>query len=380
MTPTQTIGIIYCGVSLLSALILIMSAVTITKITSRHTIMRYVYHSYVFAGLAAVFDCTYALREIVGVVFPAVWSYVLTIAYVTCINLTGTFWIFYAEKKQNSWVSKTKKRLILFTLPLFAFNIFIFTTPWTRAYFYFENNAYYRGPLFIVTSLLLLVYVVQNGAKSLFRSFLKRNYVERHELRRLFMYAFTYLVIQLIQLNLPNVFPFRSVGTMLVLGIFLVRKMQETIGADALTRINNRYAVDRYLGSLMDQNHDFEIVLLDADKFKNINDKYGHVEGDKALTVIAEAIKEAMPRNCFIARWGGDEFIILNHDKNQSIADAEEKINQSLAEAVKRNNCAYQITVTAGFFVKNDSVNSIPDLLQNADADLYARKSTKNKK
>jgi len=377
MDATQTIGVIYCAISLICAFVLIYDAVTIASVTPRNSISRYVFYSYLFAGFAAIFDCAFPLRQTVGISFSPVVSYILTLAYVMCANLTGMFWIIYSERKQNSWITRTKIRMTIFMLPLLVMVLLTLSTPFTHVYFYFEGTTYKRGSLFLIVSLLLLVYVVQNGIKSLISMFRKENYVDRHELRRLFVYAFAYLLIQAIQLKLPDIFPYRSVGTMIIFIIFLNLSMKEKIGLDPLTRINNRYAVDRYLGAMMSSNQSFEIIIMDVDKFKTINDKYGHNEGDLALQYVAEALKETIPKNCFCARWGRDEFIIINNDMEHSVFDIQEPLNANIRAITEKHHCKYNFTVSTGYAVNENRNKSIPDLLALADKQLYLCKESK---
>ncbi len=66
------------------------------------------------------------------------------------------------------------------------------------------------------------------------------------------------------------------------------------------------------LFSNVDQAEDVYLLMMDADGFKQINDRYGHVEGDHALQVVATALKDVCSASGgFIARYGGDEFVVL---------------------------------------------------------------------
>lgn len=311
--------------------------------------------------------------------FNLFFNYTLTLLYVLFATLVGVYWVIYSEKKQNSWFVKTKKRFIIYCMPLFLSLLAILSTPFTHCYFYFEDNHYQRGPLFVVFSLLLLVYALQTGIFALIKSFKKENYVDRYEYRRLFAFALVYLIVQFIQLALPPVFPYRSVGIMLVFYVFLVQNMKEMIGNDVLTHINNRFAAERFLGSKMNNKETFEVALIDLDKFKSINDTYGHQEGDKALQYLSETLSNMSDKIFFIARMGGDEFIIVNSDKNHSIVNVEETINNELTKVLEKNNCDYRFTVSVGYAMKDDSIKSIPDLIAVADQRLYEHKEGKKK-
>jgi len=377
VNDAQIIGILYCLISLVSAFLILFSADTILKIFSRYSHARYVYFSFLFAGLSGIFDCAYPLRERQIIHFSAFANYALTLAYVLFTTLTGVFWIIYSEKKQNSWFVRTKKTFYFYLAPLIVFVIFIVSSPLTHLYYYFDGDSYQRGPLFLIVSVLLFVYVVQSGVSALVRSFQKQHYADRNDFRRLFAYAFVYLLIQAIQLTFANHFPYRTVGVMLFFQVFLIQNMKEEIGIDALTCINNRYAVDRYLAGRMNPSDVFDVVFLDVDKFKTINDEFGHAEGDTALRCVAEAFKQVAPKSSFFARFGGDEFLIVDSEPDDAVADTEAQINAKIEEILKSQNFPCSITVSAGVIRKDESVGSIPDLLAKADEKLYQRKAEK---
>lgn len=380
MDNNAIIAYIYCAVAAISASILIYNSIIVTKITSKYSINRNVFYAFLFAGLAAIFDCAYILRENEVIYFSPTLNYIFTLMYVSFATLTGVFWVVYSEKKQNSFFAKTKKRFSLYCLPLVLSFVLIISTPLTHVYFYFEENHYQRGSLFGVLSILLFAYVIQTGVCALIKSFKKENYVDRNEYRRLFSFAIVYMVIQSIQLTLPPIFPYRSVGIMLVYYVFLVQNMKETIGQDALTHINNRFESERMLASKIKNKEKFEVAIIDVDKFKSINDEYGHQEGDKALQYVSSALSECVDRTCFIGRMGGDEFIFINSDTNNSIINIEESINNNLSSILEEHNCEYRFTVSIGYALKDENINSIPDLISLADSKLYERKSEKHKK
>jgi len=379
MSSNEIIAFLYCSVAIVSAVILLYNAKTISEITARHSIARYVCYSVLTSGLAAIFDCVYTLRELEVVSFTQTSSYILTLIYVICVSLCGMFWVFYSEIKQNAWVVKTKKRFLLYASPLLGSIVLILSTPFTHCYFYFEDLHYQRGNLFIPLSMLLFLYVLLSGITAFVRSYQKEHYTDRKEYRRLFAFALVYLIIQGVQLVLPAVFPYRSVGTMLFFEVFLLQHMKEMIGLDPLTHINNRFAAERQFGSIFNSVDQFEIISLDVDYFKSINDQYGHQEGDKALQFLSEALKNTLNGAGFFARMGGDEFIIINTDLNNSILDIEEKINQNIAILLDKQNCSYRFTISAGYALKDEKVKSVPDLIAIADSRLYERKAFKKK-
>ncbi len=86
---------------------------------------------------------------------------------------------------------------------------------------------------------------------------------------------------------------------------------------DSLTRLPNRKGVNEHLTELLapmqklDSKSELALLFLDLDDFKEVNDQHGHLAGDSVLSIVADRLRETLPRAAFAARWGGDEFIVV---------------------------------------------------------------------
>jgi diguanylate cyclase (GGDEF)-like protein len=93
--------------------------------------------------------------------------------------------------------------------------------------------------------------------------------------------------------------------------------------------------------------------MIDANDFKKINDSYGHAEGDHALTLIAEALKKAiviMKEAPFLARYGGDEFIIIACTEDEAeLSVLREEIRRCLREVCQEDATPYRLSVAVGY-------------------------------
>ena len=94
-----------------------------------------------------------------------------------------------------------------------------------------------------------------------------------------------------------------------------LKQLSDASIVDQLTGLYNR----RYIDTILDQQYElfkrhfqrFGLVMIDVDKFQNINDSFGHLAGDEALKLVASVVQRSMRSMDFLARFGGDEFIIL---------------------------------------------------------------------
>jgi diguanylate cyclase (GGDEF)-like protein len=145
---------------------------------------------------------------------------------------------------------------------------------------------------------------------------------------------------------------------------------------DGLTGLyNHRYATD-LLARLIEENSRYgqplSIAMIDIDKFKEINDFYGHPFGDGVLTKIASMIEDCLRKTDIAGRYGGDEFmIIFVHTNLEGAAESVKRIVNN-AEKLKWDDKTLKITLSAGVCQREDE--DIPELIKKADTLLYAAK------
>ena len=117
------------------------------------------------------------------------------------------------------------------------------------------------------------------------------------------------------------------------------------------------------------------LLIIDVDKFKSINDTYGHVEGDNALVLIADAIKGACqgPRNrFFVSRYGGDEFVVIAEMGYRAEATwLAEQIRSNVRKIGLEHNLPYALAVSVGI-AQYDYSEPVPiqSFVARADSDL----------
>ena len=155
----------------------------------------------------------------------------------------------------------------------------------------------------------------------------------------------------------------------------LLEKLSQT---DYLTGILNRRKINEelqkeYQRAKRYDNSTFSIVLLDVDWFKNINDTYGHDKGDIVLKEIVSVISSQLRITDNLARWGGEEFLILCPSTDLSGAAT---IAKKIQSAIEKNNfsISHKITISGGVCEYNNSL-SLDDLIIKADYKLYEAKS-----
>lgn len=195
------------------------------------------------------------------------------------------------------------------------------------------------------------------------------------------------------QPDLISVWLFRSVGwcgaflfTALITALSLSRKHSRDLAFhDHLTKLPNRRLLEDRISQVMSYSvryqTSFGIFNLDLDKFKYINDKFGHKVGDGLLVVVAKRLLASVRATDTVARVGGDEFIILVNDIHNEfdMEKIRQKIEKNLISATYVNGIDLDLNVSMGFAVYPEDTDSIEKLHSIADERMYATKKTKGR-
>lgn len=156
--------------------------------------------------------------------------------------------------------------------------------------------------------------------------------------------------------------------------------LEETARTDFLTKLINRRAMHRFLQNeiarLGRTSGTFSLVLVDIDHFKTINDQFGHDIGDEVLIALSRAFEGAVREQDIVARWGGEEFLILLPNTAQVDASEQAERLRQLLDSDALQIERYRQRVTASFGVCEFTPGeSLEFLLKQADVALYQAKA-----
>lgn len=171
-----------------------------------------------------------------------------------------------------------------------------------------------------------------------------------------------------------------SVPTGYAIGLFfiLVTFQQRRSSLDHLTGLNNRNELRRYMKKVYEQSpqllKDSYIIFADIDHFKSINDTYGHSAGDRALVRFSQMLTEAVStcKNCFLCRYGGDEFVIFYSVKSEKmVKDLIEKFTTICKRENQMSDEKYQIEVSADYIRYKSEFKDYHTFVDEADRRMY---------
>jgi len=156
----------------------------------------------------------------------------------------------------------------------------------------------------------------------------------------------------------------------------------ELASRDPLTGLHNRrYLVDRFgplLASAELSGEPLTVILIDVDRFKDVNDRYGHLIGDEVLISLAHRIREHAPPGALVARWGGEEFFLAlpGADAATGVAVAEALRGRCERDGIAVAGPTISCTLSIGVASYPTSGTTMNDLFHAADTTLYEAKNS----
>lgn len=302
----------------------------------------------------------------------------LSAAYLLAQTVITYVWACFVIEVTGTKKCSAKLPHVVFALPIFFVVLILCATPFFNTGFMYTAANHYRRTagtyLIIVIDFvyLLLSYAI------VFRS---RRRIGRKKSAVLLSLALPPAAAGVLQIFFPFLgFIWPSLTVSLLINYLTIQNEQVLL--DHLTGVNNRRSLDIALKRKMNGNQRsgvFGLLLIDLDKFKSINDNYGHLEGDNALEATAQILRKCFHHNDFIARYGGDEFLVIIdlQDKND-ITAIEKRLQAQVAAWNGTSGKPWKIEFSIGSIsYPPDAEISPEECLREIDLLLYGQKKTK---
>jgi diguanylate cyclase (GGDEF)-like protein len=241
-----------------------------------------------------------------------------------------------------------------------------------------------KGPLYSLYMAVLFGYLIVFAIISLVFYFRTQNDFAKEQYSFVAIYTIPVLIGAYLHYKYWTM-PSFAMGFTFATLIIYIFQMRDLVTIDSLTGINNRRQGERFfqeqIHRINEEPHStidcLYLFMMDLNKFKAINDTYGHNEGDKALIATADVLKQACShiyRKCIMSRFGGDEFVIgvvftpeEAHLLNEKIHDLIQKKNEEL-------NAPYKISISVGYTYYKKEFKDFRTFLTHADKLMYEMK------
>lgn len=160
-------------------------------------------------------------------------------------------------------------------------------------------------------------------------------------------------------------------------------KLQYLATHDSLTKLPNRFFFQKKLQEVLKHRHENQgggLFFLDIDHFKTINDNLGHDIGDKILTRITKRLRSALAEEDFLARFGGDEFVLIVENANEAkLKEVATLILKKFDKPFKIGKYVLELTTSVGICPFSQKKNAATQLIKQADIAMYhAKESGRN--
>lgn len=242
------------------------------------------------------------------------------------------------------------------------FNVLVITG---QLFFIDAQNTYHRGSMFfvyVIAYILAVAYLLYETLQYSMKGFLQHKAFA-------YLLSLCFLVSCCFQTFKPDIYTTR-IAVVLNLCLYYAYNIELTDLFDKLTGILNQRT---YLKKVEELKAEQVVIILDVDDFKQINDNYGHLFGDKCLKIVAQAIKATFENYGQCYRIGGDEFAVIlrNHRKIERLTAQFEK---TAADKTKHLPCRLSVSYGYSKCEKNDSFDAV---VQRADHNMYNAKNQK---
>ena len=299
--------------------------------------------------------------------------------YFFSTTLMCFYWFVYFEYLQGSPFVQNRRSIWLSSALVWVMGILLIINLFTGILFYVDAEGHYhRGRFFAVQYLLSYVYVFFTCFRAFLGLFDEKKRSRRKQLRALALFPLAPAVAGIVQFLYPQL-PLACATLSIATLVMYMMWIDDMISVDPLTRLNNRKQLVFHYEQWQKGNdpNDAWLLMIDANKFKQINDTYGHIQGDAALVRIADALRNAcngLTKRANIARFGGDEFVVfVSEDSPEQISRLCEKIRAELKSLNEAAHSPYDLTVSIGTTRVKRGV-TLKDAIAEADRKLYEEK------
>jgi diguanylate cyclase (GGDEF)-like protein len=279
-------------------------------------------------------------------------NWTIDVLYMILCGLISFSWLDFTEQRlgRENWMRRNLSWLLL---PVIALSAAALLAPWNHLLFVINaDNHYVRGPAYLLypcTSYFFLVISLLHALQELKNT---RNTLKKKELRTLLSFYLLPIlggILSQMFYGLPLLWTFSTLSMAWV----FVNYQEYAISTDGLTGLNNRRMLDYQLQQMLagENSSDVFLMMMDIDGFKEINDRRGHVAGDKALIETAVLLKNCMvAKTLILARYGGDEFAVAGIAADpQEIAALKEQIEQAFDAYRAGGENSYPIRLSIGW-------------------------------
>lgn len=301
--------------------------------------------------------------------------YFLYILYYFINPVPCLLWSLYADFIINRDERRLPKLLPFLLIPIIINAVLSLLSPFNHFLFYLDaQNFYHRGSYFLILAVICYFYILY----TFIRTIANKDKIKKSTFYSLLIFALPPTVGGLLQtMYYGTTVLWVSVAISLLIVYINIQNTQ--LHTDHLTGLSNRRRLDNYLADQIRKKAKNSLqagIMIDLDSFKEINDLYGHAVGDQALEKMGSILKDCFRKDDFIARYGGDEFIVFFEVTEQKdMENAVRRIRKNVEEFNNSQEAPYRIRLSMGYDIYHpESGMTIQQFIEHIDLLMYEEK------
>ena len=349
-----------------------------------------------FVAFFTAFDCMLSLLEIGPLNLPFICIYLINILYNVAGSCLALSFFRYSQvvfgietvggrkkrKKTSATMVAIGAVLSAYALAVAIFDTCAYKTDW---FLVRMPGTFDYGTLDVLWYVAVYMPMLVTMYYAIKYFFDRKHFSNREKYVPIIVFCTIIAIMAILQLTINDSYPIIPMGITMGMVFLFISNSETKISHDELTRTENRRQLYRDMEALIERGNrvSWYLLMMDGDKFKLINDGYGHSEGDRALVKMADILKiSCRKQDAKIYRFGGDEFVILKETSGASKEECDreveefcQKIRNRFDEYNASSGKMYKLMVSIGYAKFGEVENDTARLLINrADKMLYKAK------
>lgn len=292
-------------------------------------------------------------------------------------------WLIYAETTISSNPRAARRRIHwMATLLVLYIGVLIWNLKSGWVFVISDQNVYQRGKGYAISAVIAYTYLGYSAIRALVKAHRNKWGSERRQYYMMAAFIIPPMiggVVQMLNYGVNYIWICTAISAVM----FYIDLLNRQISTEALTGLNNRRELNKYLqretreGPHSDM---LALIMMDIDAFKEVNDTYGHYYGDSVLITVSEILKKSCKGTpAFLARIGGDEFcIVYPADDIEIVEGLIAKIQYNIITWNAAHRDMVQISLSIGYSIwDKETDQSYETLYKRADQNMYKAKRAK---
>lgn len=373
---------LYVEINFLSILLLIILMNSVGSIASRSVSERFFCHAILFNILVLVADTGTWIMD-GRIFFDTIWiNKFVYFGYYVFTAIFAFSWARYTVYKLKVDWEGLRGKVIVY-IPVAVAVLIAIVSLFNDCLFAFDDSGkYIRGEMFLVHSAILWLYLLL-PIVSVVKILLGDNKQMRRRECISIIVAVLFPIIGGAMQGAIYGLNTAWTGSCISFVLIYISVQNSNMTIDALTGVKNRGCFEMTLKETIEKDRDKTyLMMIDINKFKQINDTYGHTAGDKALIELCKCLKEIslLTKNDFVGRYGGDEFaMICLRDNDAEMEKYVEEVRKKANSVATRAKLGFDMTVSIGWAkYDKEKYDTIEKFINVADEKMYANKNGSN--